>query len=95
MRYIFVVKGYGANRLRRSLRAAGAVPVIPGRRNRNPTIRCDKDLYRVRHPIEKAFHSLKDFRRIDPRYDEFAANLLSGVILKSWRRTARYPHGST
>ncbi|MHA0336987.1 hypothetical protein [Sphingomonas aquatilis] len=31
-----------ADRLRRSLRDAGAVPVIPGRRDRKRTIRYDK-----------------------------------------------------
>ncbi|MGJ3627256.1 transposase [Sphingomonas sp. MMS24-JH45] len=35
MRYLLADKGYDADRLRRSLRDAGAVPVIPGRRSRN------------------------------------------------------------
>ena len=34
MRYLLADKGYDADRLRRWLRDAGAVPVIPGRRNR-------------------------------------------------------------
>ena len=38
-----------------SLRDAGAVPVIPGRRNRKRAIRYDKDRYRSRHLIENAF----------------------------------------
>ena len=43
MRYLLADKGYDADRLRRSLRDAGAVPVIPGRRNRKRTVRYDKD----------------------------------------------------
>ena len=39
MRYLLADKGYDADRLRRSLRVVGAVPVIPGRRNRKRTIR--------------------------------------------------------
>ena len=39
MRYLLAEKGYDADRLRRSLRDVGAVPVIPGRRNRKNTIR--------------------------------------------------------
>ena len=39
MRYLLADKGYDADRLRRSLRDVGAVPVIPGRRNRKNTIR--------------------------------------------------------
>ena len=42
MRYLLGDKGYDADRLRRSLRDAGAVPVIPGRRNRKRAIRYDK-----------------------------------------------------
>jgi len=59
MRYLPGDKGYDADRLRRSLRDAGAVPVIPGRRNRKRAIRYDKDRYRSRHLIENAFCRLK------------------------------------
>lgn len=81
MRYLLGDKGYDADRLRRSLREAGAVPVLPGRRNRKRTIRYDKDRYRERHRIENAFCRLKDFRRVAPRYDKLAANFLSAVAL--------------
>lgn len=49
MRYLLADKDYDADRLRRSLRDAGAVPIIPGRRNRKRTIRYDKNRYRGRH----------------------------------------------
>ena len=81
MRYLLADKGYDADRLRRSLRDAGAVPVIPGRRNRKRIIRYDKARYRGRHLIENAFCRLKDFRRVATRYDKLAANFLSGVAL--------------
>jgi transposase len=81
MRYLVGDKGYDADRLRRSLRQAGAVPVIPGRRNRKRAIRYDKQRYRTRHLIENAFCRLKDFRRVATRYDKLAANFLSGVAL--------------
>lgn len=79
MRYLLADKGYDADRLRRSLRDAGAVPVIPGRRNRKRTVRYDKDRYRGRRLIENAFCRLKEFRRVAIRYDKLAANFLSGV----------------
>lgn len=79
MRYLLGDKGYDANQLRRSLREAGAVPVIPGRRNRKRVIRYDKDRYRDRHLIENAFCRLKDFRRIATRYDKLVANFFSAV----------------
>ena len=81
MRYLLADKGYDADQLRRSLRNTGAVPVIPGRRNRKRIIRYDKDRYRGRHLIENAFCRLKDFRRVATRYDKLAANFLSGVAL--------------
>ena len=80
-RYLLGDKGYDADALRRSLRQAGAVPVIPGRRSRKRAIRYDKQRYRDRHLIENAFCRLKDFRRVATRYDKLAANFLSGVAL--------------
>ena len=81
MRYLLGDKGYDADRLRRSLRKTGTIPVIPGRRNRKRTIRYDQERYRRRHLIENAFCRLKDFRRVATRYDKLAANFLSGVAL--------------
>ena len=81
MRYLLADKGYDADQLRRSLRDTGAVPVIPGRRNRKRIIRYDTDRYRGRHLIENAFCRLKDFRRVATRYDKLAADFLSGVAL--------------
>ena len=81
MRYLLGDKGYDADRLRRSLRESGAVPVIPGRRNRKRAIRYDQERCRGRHLIENAFCRLKDFRRVATRYDKLGANFLSGVAL--------------
>ena len=64
MRYLLGDKGYDADRLRRLAHDAGAIPVIPGRRNRKRVIPYDKDHYRGRHLIENAFCRLKDFRRV-------------------------------
>jgi transposase len=80
-RYILADKGYDADALRRTVRRAGAVPVIPGRRTRKTKIALDKPRYRDRHLIENAFCRLKDFRRVATRYDKLAANFLSAVAL--------------
>jgi transposase len=81
IRYLLGDKGYDADSLRRSLREAGATPVIPGRRNRKRTIRYDKQRYCGRHLVENAFCRLKDFRRVATRYDKLAANFFSAVAL--------------
>ncbi len=81
IRYLLGDKGYDADALRRALRQAGTMPVIPGRSNRKRAVRYNRDLYRDRRLIENAFCRLKDFRRVATRYDKLAANFLSGVAL--------------
>ena len=81
MRYLPGDKGYDPDRLRRTLRQAGAKPLIPGRQNRKRVIRYDKPRYRDRRLVENAFSRLKVFQRIANRYDKLAANFLSGVAL--------------
>lgn len=80
-RYVLADKGYDADALRRIVRRAGAVPVIPGRITRKKKVALDKKRYRDRHLIENAFCRLKDFRRIATRYDKLAANFLSALAL--------------
>lgn len=79
MRYLLADKGYEVDRLRCSLMTLKAGAVIPGRRNRKRTIRCDKDRYRNRDLIENAFYHLKAFRSVATRYDKLGTNILSGV----------------
>ncbi|MEG8058546.1 transposase [Sphingomonas sp. 22L2VL55-3] len=81
MRYLLGDKGSDADSLRRSLREAGAVPVISGRGNRKRTIRYDKQRYCGRHLVKNAFCRLKGFRRVATRYDKLVANFLSAVVL--------------
>jgi transposase len=76
-------RGYDADALRRDLRAAGATPIIPGRRTRKRPIRHDASRYKDRWRIEAAFCRLKDFRRVATRYDKLAANFASAVALAS------------
>ena len=80
-RYVLADKGYDADALRRTLRQAGVVPVIPGRITRKRPVRHDRARYRDRHLVENAFCRLKDFRRVATRYDKLAANFLSAVAL--------------
>ena len=80
-KYVLGDKGYDADPLRRLLRQAGAVPVIPGRSSRKRKVRYDRERYKGRHLVENAFCRLKDFRRVATRYDKLAANFLSGVAL--------------
>ena len=80
-RYVLADTGYDVDALRRTLRQAGAAPVIPGRITRKRPIRYDKARYCDRHLLENAFCRLNDFRRIATRYDKLAANFLAAVAL--------------
>ncbi|BDX00671.1 hypothetical protein MACH15_24230 [Maricaulis maris] len=97
-RYLIADKGYDANAIRKSLRQAGKVPVIPGRSNRKRKIVYDKARYRDRHLVENAFCRIKDFRRVATRYDKLARNFLFEPPRVSWRLQPvrrRSHHGTT
>lgn len=81
IRRLIADKGYDADRLRDTLKAAGTKPIIPGRINRKRPVQYDRARYRDRWRIEAAFCRLKDFRRIATRYDKLARNFLSAVAL--------------
>ena len=74
-------RGYDANSLRAVLARAGTEAVIPSTRSRKRPIPHDVRAYRARNLIERAFCSLKDFRRIATRYDKLAQNFLSAVAI--------------
>lgn len=60
-------RGYDADALRNDLRSAGALPVIPGRRNRRRPVRHDPGRHKDRWRIEATFCRLKDLRRVATR----------------------------
>ena len=80
-RRLIADRAYDADQLRTSLRAAGAEPVIPGRRNRTVPIRHDNRRYRERWRIEATICRLKDFRRVATRYDKLARTFLDAVTI--------------
>lgn len=80
-RRLIADKGYDANSLRRSLDAQGTEAVIPSTASRKRAIPYDTAVYRARNMIERAFCSLKDYRRIATRYDKLARNFLSAVAI--------------
>ena len=55
--------------------------MIPSTASRKRAIPYDVAAYRDRNMIERAFCSLKDYRRIATRYDKLARNFLSAVAI--------------
>jgi transposase len=76
-------KGYDADTNRAAIRAAGAEPCIPPRRNRTEPIAYDRHLYRERSAVELFFGRIKQYRRVATRYDKKAANFLGFVWVAS------------
>jgi hypothetical protein len=73
MRDLLGDKGYDPDRLPRSLRNAGAVPFIPGRRNRKRTIRYDKD----RCFASASANVITKLRKYSPKKSSAGALLIS------------------
>ena len=75
-------KGYESNRILAFIRSGGATVVIPPKANRKEPW-YDRELYRQRNLIERAFNKLKHWRRIATRYDRRSTYYLSAIYLVS------------
>ncbi len=76
-------KGYDSDANRAAIRAQGAEPCIPSRKNRKEPTAYDRHLYRERNVIERFFGWIKRYRRVATRFDKKAANYLGFVWLAS------------
>ena len=76
-------KGYEGNRVLSFIRDQGAEVVIPPKSNRSDPWEYDRELYRQRNLIERAFNKLKQWRRIATRYDRKRMYFLSALHLVS------------
>ena len=74
-------KGYDADWFRAVLADRGIQPCIPSKSNRKVQIPYDRSLYRHRHKIENMFGKLKDWRRIDTRYDLCAHTFMPAICI--------------
>ena len=80
--YVIADTGYVSHKLRQSIRAQGAVPVIPYRRGSLiGNQHMDWGLYKNRHLVENAFARIKHFRAIATRYDKLQRNFASMLAL--------------
>ena len=74
-------KGYESNRVLAFIRDQGAEAVIPPKSNRRVPWEYDRELYKQRNLIERAFNKLKQWRRIATRYDRKSLYFLSALHL--------------
>ena len=63
-----------ADDVRAQIAQAGAVAVIPGKKNRLVPVESDAEIYKERNRIERAIKGFKRFRAVATRFDKRAAN---------------------
>ena len=73
-------KGYVSNRILAFTRSGAATAMIPPKGNRKAPWEYDRELYRERNLIERAFNKLKHWRRIATRYHRRRVYFLSALL---------------
>ena len=87
-------KGYDTDDIRGQLRARGAAPEIPTKRNRKNQHTVNRALYAMRNKIERFFNRLKESRRVATRYDHKADSFLGFAKLASIKLWIRFVHAA-
>jgi transposase len=77
--HVIADKGYDSDGIVRFIEEQGAIAVIPPRSNRRNRREYDRELYKRRNLIERAFNRLKHWRRIATRYDRRSIYFLSAL----------------
>lgn len=74
-------KGYESDGILNFIHRQGAEAVIPPKSNRKEPWDYDRELYRERNLVERAFNKLKQWRRLATRYDRKSIYFLSAWYL--------------
>ena len=75
-------KGYDSQAFMDALEAAGIEAVIPPRKSRKEQRLYDKHLYKLRHLVENAIQTLKEWRGVATRYAKRASSFLAIVKIR-------------
>ena len=76
-------KGYDTDAIVEAINTMGAEAVIPPKSNRLVQRVYDKHLYKERHKIECLFGKLKQFRRIETRYEKTKTAFMGFIYIAS------------
>ena len=79
--HVIADRGYDSDELRKTLREHGVEAVIPPRKNRKVQYAYDKDLYKLRNVIERAFGRMKDWKALSLRTYRCIDTFLSAVCI--------------
>ena len=80
--HLLADKAYESDTILLQLKQQGINPLIPPKSNRKAPWPFDKDLYNLRHLLEKAFLNLKHRRGIATRYAKNTASFLAEVHIR-------------
>jgi len=80
-RMVIADKGYESDGVLAFIQGQEAEAVIPPKSNRRDPWEYDRELYRERNLIERAFNKLKQWRRLATRYDRRSLYFLSAFHL--------------
>lgn len=75
-------KGYDSDELRKTIRAQGSRPVIPGRKGHR-SVSYSKTAYKHRNIVERFFNKIKHFRRVSTRYDKLEVSYYGWLCFAS------------
>ena len=81
--HVIADKGYDSNEILNFIQRQGATAVIPPRSNRRVPRAYDREVYKERNLIERAFNKLKHWRRIATRYDRRSLYFMATLQLAS------------
>jgi len=80
--YLLADRGYDSDAIISQARLQGMSAVIPPRKNRKEARDYDKELYKARYLVERAFLYLKQWRGIATRYAKNAVSFLAAVQIR-------------
>jgi transposase len=80
--YLLADRGYDTNEIFEQAELRGMSPVIPPKRNRKEQRSYDRELYKARYLVERAFLHLKQWRGIATRYAKNAASFLAAIHIR-------------
>jgi transposase len=79
--HVIADKGYDSDKILGFIHSQGAIVVIPPKSNRKNPQEYDREIYKRRNLIERAFNKLKHWRRIATRYDRRSLYFLAALHL--------------
>ncbi len=79
--HVIADKGYDSDEILGFIHSQGAIAVIPPKSNRKDPQEYDREVYKRRNLIERAFNRLKHWRRIATRYDRRSLYFLAALHL--------------